>query len=73
MNTILERSLHIAVEASNRSKWFRETLAEIRDQEDHEKTALGAFELLRVVKQHQREAIHEYNCEGDSHYVKNRR
>ncbi len=61
MNTVLQKSLEVAVRSSARSQWFRDTLKAIMDQEDHEKTALGAFELHRVVKRHQNDAIDEDN------------
>lgn len=57
MNPILQKSLEVAVRSSARSQWFRDTLKAIMEQEDHEKTAFGAFELIRVAKHRQAIAI----------------
>jgi hypothetical protein len=57
MNPTLQQSLDIAVKSSARSQWFRETLQAIMEQEDHEKKALGAFELIRVAQHRQAIAI----------------
>ena len=70
MNPILEKSLEVAVRSSTRSQWFRETLKAIMGQADHEKTAFGAFELIRVVKQHQKDAIHEHNRKRNPNSVR---
>ena len=57
MNPALQMSLDIAVRSSTRSQWFRDTLKAIIDQEDHERTAVGAFELIRAAKHRQAIAI----------------
>ena len=57
MNLILQKSLDVAIRSTSRSLWFRDTLKAIMDQEDHEKAAVGAFELIRIARHRQRIAI----------------